>query len=497
MASQSSHNDPLSQFGTNEWLVDEMYQRYLKDPDSVDKAWLTFFRDYHPESNGRERDEGTAATAEKTATTAALGPAPRPKVHPSGTDPGPSTSTRPATPPGGRTSTTSQDRATRTSARTGEPTAPAGPSGGPATSAAKAAPQPTATEKPELVPLRGAAARTAKNMDQSLTVPTATSVRQVPVKLLIDNRIVINNHLARSRGGKVSFTHLIGYAIAKAVRSMPEMNYSFTEVEGKPTMVKPSHLSLGLAIDISKPDGSRQLLVPNIKAAETLDFASFWGAYEDVVRRARTNKLTVEDFQGTTISLTNVGTVGTTHPVPRLMAGQSAIVGVGAMEYPAEYQGAAEETLNRLAVSKTMTLTSTYDHRVIQGAQSGEFLRRVHHLLLGEDDFYEDIFAALRIPYEPVRWVSDIPTSHDDEIGRQARVLELIHAYRVRGHLIADTDPLDYKVRRHADLDVVTHGLTLWDLDREFATGSFGSGKRFMMLRHILGLLRDAYSRTV
>ena len=144
-----------------------------------------------------------------------------------------------------------------------------------------------------------------------------------------------------------------------------------------------------------------------------------------------------------------------------------------------------------------MTLTSTYDHRVIQGAQSGEFLRRVHQLLLGEEDFYDDIFEALRIPYEPVRWVSDIPTSHDDEIGRQARVLELIHAYRVRGHLIADTDPLDYKVRRHADLDVVTHGLTLWDLDREFATGSFGSGKRFMMLRHILGLLRDAYSRTV
>jgi multifunctional 2-oxoglutarate metabolism enzyme len=493
VASQSSHNDPLSQFGTNEWLVDEMYQRYLKDPDSVDKAWLAFFRDYHPESNGRERDDGTAATGGTRSTTAPLGPAPRPKVHPSGTDPGPSTSTRPASPPAAAGKLSGQDKATRATARAGEPKAPTGL----ATPSAKAAPQPTAAEKPELVPLRGAAARTAKNMDQSLTVPTATSVRQVPVKLLIDNRIVINNHLARSRGGKVSFTHIIGYAIAKAVRSMPEMNHSYTEVDGKPTMVKPSHLSLGLAIDISKPDGSRQLLVPNIKAAETLDFASFWGAYEDVVRRARGNKLTVDDFQGTTISLTNVGTVGTTHPVPRLMAGQSVIVGVGAMEYPAEYQGAAEETLNRLAVSKTMTLTSTYDHRVIQGAQSGEFLRRVHHLLLGEDDFYEDIFAALRIPYEPVRWVSDIATSHDDEIGRQARVLELIHAYRVRGHLIADTDPLDYKVRRHADLDVVTHGLTLWDLDREFATGSFGGGKRFMMLRHILGLLRDAYSRTV
>ncbi len=180
------------------------------------------------------------------------------------------------------------------------------------------------------------------------------------------------------------------------------------------------------------------------------------------------------------------------------MKGQGAIIGVGSMDYPPEFQGASEETLTRNAVSKIMTLTSTYDHRVIQGAQSGEFLRRLHALLLGEDDFYDEIFRALRIPYEPIRWAADISTSHDDEISKQARILELIHAYRVRGHMMADTDPLEYQQRSHPDLEVESHGLTLWDLDREFATGSFGGeGRRFMKLRDILGILRDSYCRTV
>ncbi len=235
--------------------------------------------------------------------------------------------------------------------------------------------------------------------------------------------------------------------------------------------------------------------MPSIKGAQDMDFAQFWAAYEDVVRRARTGKLGVEDFQGTTISLTNPGTIGTVHSVPRLMAGQGAIIGVGAMEYPAEYAGASEETLARLAVSKVMTLTSTYDHRIIQGAQSGDFLRIVHAKLLGEDGFYDRIFRSLRIPYEPVRWVVDKSFSDEDEVNKTARVVELIHAYRVRGHLMADTDPLEYRQRRHPDLDVQTHGLSLWDLDREFPTGGFG-GKPVMKLRHILGVLRDSYCRT-
>jgi 2-oxoglutarate decarboxylase len=281
------------------------------------------------------------------------------------------------------------------------------------------------------------------------------------------------------------------------------MNRAFAEADGKPTVIEHEHVNLGLAIDLQKDDGARQLVVPNIRNAETLDFARFWAAYEDIIRRARTNKLTADDFAGTTISLTNPGTIGTVHSVPRLMAGQGAIVGVGAMEYPAEYQGAAEETLARLAVSKVMTLTSTYDHRIIQGAESGDFLRRIHELLLG-DEFYDEIFRSLRIPYEPVRWVQDIAVGHDEEVGKPARVLELIHAYRVRGHLMADTNPLEFELRRHPDLDVVTHGLTLWDLDREFPTGEFGSaergrggGKQLMKLREVLGVLRDSYCRTV
>ncbi|MGH3253014.1 MAG: multifunctional oxoglutarate decarboxylase/oxoglutarate dehydrogenase thiamine pyrophosphate-binding subunit/dihydrolipoyllysine-residue succinyltransferase subunit, partial [Trebonia sp.] len=329
-----------------------------------------------------------------------------------------------------------------------------------------------------------------------LTVPTATSVRAVPAKLLIDNRIVINNHLQRGRGGKISFTHLIGYAVVRALAALPEMNSAYAEEDGKPVIAAPHHVNLGLAIDLKAKDGSRQLLVPSIKGAEEMDFRQFWTAYEDVVRKARGGKLTVADFQGTTISLTNPGTIGTEHSVPRLMPGQGTIVGVGAMEYPAAYQGASEETMARLAVSKTVTLTSTYDHRIIQGAQSGDFLRVIHQLLLGENGFYDQIFESLRIPYEPVRWVRDFPYGHEDDVARSARVQELIHAYRVRGHLMADTNPLETAQRKHADLDIIQHGLTLWDLEREFATGGFG-GKPIMRLREILGVLRDSYCRTL
>ncbi|OEV28758.1 alpha-ketoglutarate decarboxylase, partial [Streptomyces nanshensis] len=365
---------------------------------------------------------------------------------------------------------------------------PAQPGGAKASAAESA-------EGPEYVALRGPSAAVAKNMNASLELPTATSVRAVPVKLLFDNRIVINNHLKRARGGKVSFTHLIGYAMVQALKAMPSMNHAFTEKDGKPTLVKPDHVNLGLAIDLVKPNGERQLVVAGIKKAETLTFFEFWQAYEDIVRRARNNKLTMEDFSGVTCSLTNPGGIGTVHSVPRLMPGQGLIMGVGAMEYPAEFQGTSQDTLNRLGVSKVMTLTSTYDHRVIQGAASGEFLRQVANLLLGENGFYDEIFKALRIPYEPVRWNQDIDASHDDDVTKAARVFDLIHSYRVRGHIMADTDPLEYKQRKHPDLDITEHGLTLWDLEREFAVGGF-AGKSMMKLRDILGVLRDSYCRT-
>lgn len=481
---------PSADFGANEWLVEEMYDQFKRDPDSVDPTWKKYFQ-----TNGNAAG-GANGTSQATGA-AKPAPASEQKSAPR-TEPKTQQKTEQKAEPKKEhqdpTPTPAPKARPRPEAKAAEP---AKGTSNPVPKESRPKAPAAASDEPVYTVLRGAPARTAQNMDASLSVPTATSVRSVPVKLLWDNRTVINNHLARARGGKVSFTHLIGYALVKALKAMPEMNVGFDTVDGKPNLITPAHINLGLAIDVKKSDGTRQLLVPSIKAAEKMDFAAFWTAYEDIVRKSRDNKLTIEDFQGTTISLTNPGGIGTVHSVPRLMKGQGAIIGVGAMEYPPEWQGASEEAIARNAISKVMTLTSTYDHRVIQGAQSGEFLKRMHQLLLGQDDFYDEIFRSLRIPYEPIRWANDISTSHDDEISKQARILELIHAYRVRGHMMADTDPLEYRQRSHPDLEVESHGLTLWDLDREFATGSFGGeGRRFMKLRHILGILRDSYCRT-
>ena len=479
-ADSRADSEPSDDFGANEWLVDEMHDQYLRDPASVDPAWVAYFKTHA--SNGVVSTDSTnaaSAPAEVVSTGSTNEAAPQADLVSAG-----STNT-PAPEP---------------VAKPREAVKAAGPAQGTSSPVPKDPPRaaaPAVTDEPEYAVLRGASARTVQNMDASLSVPTATSVRAVPVKLLWDNRTVINNHLARARGGKVSFTHIIGYALVKALHSVPGMNVGFDVIDGKPNLVTPAHINLGLAIDMPKPDGTRSLLVPSIKGTESMDFAAFWTAYEEMVVKARNHTLTVPDFQGTTITLTNPGTIGTNHSVPRLMKGQGAIIGVGAMEYPPEWQGASEDTLTRNAISKVMTLTSTYDHRVIQGAQSGEFLRQVHQLLLGGSEFYDEIFRSLRIPYQPIHWANDIATSHDDEISKQARILELIHAYRVRGHVMADTDPLEYRQRSHPDLEVETHGLTLWDLDREFATGSFGGERRFMKMRNILGILRDSYCRTV
>ncbi|HET9138200.1 multifunctional oxoglutarate decarboxylase/oxoglutarate dehydrogenase thiamine pyrophosphate-binding subunit/dihydrolipoyllysine-residue succinyltransferase subunit [Actinophytocola sp.] len=458
-----STSSPASQFGPNEWLVEEMYEQFLADPSSVDPAWHDFFADYKP--TPRAVSQGVATTkarsaAEDGTVNGQLSTAARP-------DP-----PAPAAPP---------------------PTRPPTPTPTPA-------PAPTANPAPvkisegdQIKPIRGANAVIVKNMDLSLTIPTATSVRAVPAKLIADNRIVINNHLRRTRGGKVSYTHLIGYAVVRALDAYPNMNRHFAVVDGKPTLVTPEHVNLGLAIDLPGKDGSRNLVVASIKGCEGMTFSQFWQAYEDIIRKARNGALTADDFTGTTISLTNPGTIGTNHSVPRFTPGQGAIVGVGAMDFPAQYQGTSERTLTELAVSKIMTLTSTYDHRIIQGAESGEFLRRIHQLLLGEDGFYDNIFTSLRIPYEPVRWVEDIP---EGAIDKTTRVIGLVDAYRTRGHLMADTDPLNYRQRKHEDLDVLSHGLTLWDLDREFPVGGF-AGKDRMKLRDVLGVLRDSYCRTV
>ena len=498
----SPQDNPLAGFGPNEWIVEDMYQRYLADPGSVDPAWHEFFADYKPagdETAEEPTDEPPAAAKASEVAASKASEAAGTEAAAAKADTRTATGDGRAAPQSAPSKPTAEREPKAET--TAQPKAEAKAQPAKATPPAKPAPVKPAAAKEsdadvERVPLRGAAARIAQNMETSLQVPTATSVRAVPAKLLADNRIVINNHLARGRGGKVSFTHLIGYALVRALRAHPEMNNSFTQTEGKPTLIRPEHVNLGIAIDLVKADGSRMLVVPSIKNCESMDFRHFWGAYEDVVRRARRNELTTADYAGTTISLTNPGGIGTVHSQPRLMAGQGCILGVGAMEYPAPFSGMSEDQLADMAVSKIITLTSTYDHRIIQGAQSGEWLKVIHELLVGEHNFYDEIFTSLRIPYEPVRWVRDVARTSEGQIDKAARVIELIHAYRVRGHLMADTDPLEFRIRRHDDLDVLEHGLTLWDLDRQFPVGGF-SGKQKMKLRAVLGVLRDSYCRRV
>jgi 2-oxoglutarate decarboxylase len=442
-------DQPRAGFGPNAWLVEDMYRRYASDPASVSEAWQALFSGYQPSGLS---PNGDRQWSEQAGTNGVAAQAPSPPA------------------PGGPVSS---------------PTAPA------------IAPSPGAAR-----PLRGAAGRIVANMEASLGVPTATSARPVPAKLLEVNRTILNNHLARSSGGKVSFTHLIGYAVVRAAAELPAMRRTYVaDVDGKgaPGVLEHAHVGLGLAVDVERSDGSRSLLVPCVRDADTLDFRSFVAAYEQLVTKVRTGKAEPSDFEGTVITLTNPGTLGTVHSVPRLLPGQAAIVGVGSISYPAEYEAADPELLAELGVSKVVTLTSTYDHRVIQGAESGLFLSRVHDLLLGQDRFYDQVFSSVGVPYTPVRWQRDINRvdRRGAEMLKQAHVQTLINMYRVRGHLIAHLDPLDSRApRMHPELDPATYGLTIWDLDREFLCDGL-AGQDKMTLGEILGVLRDAYCRTV
>ncbi len=461
MASAPQNNTAQNDPGANDWLIEEMWAQYTKNPAAMDAAWVEYFK-----AVGRIPAE---PAAEPVTPTAAAEPTAQP-------EPAQAAQASPANVTG------PQDPGSGGGLSADRPAASAG------------ADAPAEDTGPTRVVLRGTPMRTARNMEASLAVPTATSVRNVPMKLVIDQRQIINEHLARTTGGKISFTHLIGYAMVRALVMVPDMNNGYEEVDGKPNLVQNHQVNLGLAIDMTKSDGTRQLVVPNIKGAGSMSFAKFWRAYEEVVKKGRTGSLTVADFAGTTASLTNPGGIGTSHSVPRLMAGQGVILGVGSIDYPPEFQGASEQRIRDLAVSKITTLTSTYDHRVIQGATSGEFLKVIHELLIGRHDFYDEIFASLRVPYTPLRWAADDSAHRAHEVGKGARVIGLIQAYRAFGHLVADTDPLEYRQRSHPDLELEAHGLTIWDLDREFPVGEFGGhAKETMTLRDILAQLRQAY----
>lgn len=428
-------------FGANATYVEGLYDRFKGDPSSVDESWRTYFSDLlnrqvpqEPGGNGQPLTESVQAAAMKVQT---------------------------AEPP------------------------------------AKQA-QTVISGDFEVKPLTGISKVIVENMEESLTVPTATSTRRMPVKVLDENRRIINENLNSHGHGKVSYTHIIGWAIVKALKEYPQLNFGFGMVDGKPSRLEYQNINLGIAIDITKKDGSRNLLVPNIKGSDKKNFAEFIDSYNEQVRRAREGKLELGDFKGTSVTLTNPGTIGTVASNPRLMSGQSAIIATGAIEYPAEFQGMTAAALSQIGISKIITISSTYDHRVIQGAESGLFLARIHEYLIGSHGFYDEIFNDLDIKYSPLRWAEDINpalfgSDHvREQTVKQAKVLEFINAYRVRGHLLADIDPLNM-MRHHAtELDLENFGLTIWDLDREFITGGL-HGKETSTLREILRVLQRAY----
>ncbi|HKS41571.1 MAG TPA: multifunctional oxoglutarate decarboxylase/oxoglutarate dehydrogenase thiamine pyrophosphate-binding subunit/dihydrolipoyllysine-residue succinyltransferase subunit [Blastocatellia bacterium] len=459
------------EFGVNADYVSELLQQFRRNPASVDGEWRSYFDELFTDGQPANQTSVQAnAPAQASQSSRALQP--------------------------------TYDWGAQPVAPAVEAPAPQAPAPAPQPAAQQTQPVAPQAETVERIPIRGPALRLAENMEASLAVPTATSQRQIPLKLLDENRRLINQHLKTS-GRKVSYTHLIARAIIKALETYPQLNDSFEVVDKTSYRIRQSEVNLGVAVDVTKKDGSRTLLVPNIKGADRMTFNQLLNAYDDVVRRARGGKLQIADFQGTTVSLTNPGTIGTTASNPRLMSGQGVIIATGAIEYPPEYQAMSPEAVSRLGISKVMVITSTYDHRIVQGAESGAFLALIDEMLRGQHDFYDEIFADLGIAFRPYRWAIDINPAilgedrHRDEVRKQSRVLELINAYRVRGHLVADIDPLGWKeVQYHKELDLETYGLTIWDLDRQFITGGLG-GTETAMLREIVDRLRRYYCSKV
>ncbi|MCI0448419.1 MAG: multifunctional oxoglutarate decarboxylase/oxoglutarate dehydrogenase thiamine pyrophosphate-binding subunit/dihydrolipoyllysine-residue succinyltransferase subunit [Chlorobi bacterium] len=432
--------EKLSEFGVNTWFVMELLESYLNNPNSVGEDWRKLFESLNINGAGN----GLPAAEQKQPQTGKYISFPnQPHIN------------FPKPLPGDKT-----------------------------------------------IEIKGAGERIIENMTASLTIPTATSFRTIPVKVLEENRLIINNYLKKKNLGKISFTHIIGWAIVQAIESMHVMNNAFTFINGLPGIIKRADVNLGLAVDLEKKDGSRSLIVPNIKKANLMNFRQFFDSYNDIINRSRTNKIDISDFQGTTITLTNPGTIGTVASQPRLMTGQGAIIATGALDYPAEYQAVTKDIITSLGISKVMTLTSTYDHRIIQGAESGLFLQKIHMLLIGEEGFYDEIFGDLGLPQKPVLWKVDYNPEdfggidNLEEIEKQAKAIQLINMYRVRGHLLANLDPLKPLARYHPELDPSTYGFTVWDYDREFITAGL-AGLRTATLRDILDILHKTYCENI
>ena len=430
----------MSLLGFNTGYVEELYKRFQNDPSSVSESWRDFFADYDI-----ERAESVSPVDV------------------------------PAKPP---------KQAIRQ-----DPAPPSG-NGLPADA--------------EVTLIRGPGAAIVENMEASLQIPTATSVRTLSVKLLTENRTLLNQYQRGVGGLKVSFTHILAYAIVKALKAFPTMFSTFIWEGEKPKHLRPSQVNFGLAIDMERR-GRRTLLVPNIKGADLMNFAQFLAAYNEIIRRSRNNEITVDDFHGTNVTLTNPGMIGTSLSVPRLMPHQGVIVGIGSIGYPPEYQSISASSASRVGLAPVMTITSTYDHRVIQGAESGSFLAHIDNLLQSKDNFYSQIFEDLNVPYPPFVLRPDSTPSlgnsqeSDADMNlteKQAQVMIMIRVFRVLGHLQADINPLQNNWTYHSELDPAKYGLTVWDLDREFVTGGLG-GTDILPLRDILTILRETYTRRI
>ena len=496
--------------GLNDAYLEELYFQYLRDPQSVSQEWRNYFADHRAEMTAQiTEDRGAAVAAASDSLVPDTPPGPAAADNGQGAP-----SARPAARPNGlnrnRGAAPAQVQAQRPQANA--PAKPATPAPTAPTQKAKAS-APASPAKPaqpsgkpdvyvgkedSLESLSGIAGRIATNMDDSLSIPTATSVRTLPIIVLDENRRMFNHILVKSGRRKLSYTHIVAWAIVKALIKFPQMNDAFAVVDGKAHRVQRKQINLGLAVDVQRKDGSRMLMVPCIRDAGSLDFLGFVDAYDEIVRKARTGSISPDDLMGTTVTLTNPGGIGTIASMPRLMKGQGLILATGSIDYPPEFAAVAPNVRASMAVSKVMTITSTYDHRIIQGAESGVFLQYMHKLLLGEDKFYDSLYSHYDIPFFPVRWEADnmahgfAGQDQSHVVEKESKVLQMIHAYRVRGHLYADINPLYGPKYEYPELEPSYYGLTVWDFEREYDTGGLGGVTR-APLRDIVTSVRDIY----
>ncbi len=417
---------------------------------------------------------GAADRSRLPRATAPRPPRRRPRAH----RPSPTTPRSPPWPPAWPPPRASTSARSRAAARTGASPRPTSSAG--SGTAAPPRLRRTATERPRpprrrrgdgsSTLLKGGAAMLARYMDESRSIPTATSFRTITVTAMDTRRKQLKNG-----GQKVSFTHLIAYAISQAAQhDMPVMTHHFDNSDGKPHRVDDGQVNLGIAVDVEKKDGTRTLMVPVIRDAGRKNFADFKAAFDELIEKARTNTLTADDLTGANISLTNPGGIGTIASVPRLMVGQGTIVATGSIAYPVGLQNIGD----MIGAEKVMTMTSTYDHRVIQGAESGRFLQVVEAYLQGDNGFYDGVFASLGAELGPppappapaaaaaaAREAPAPPPAREGVVDEQMlqavqAATSLLKAHRTHGHLAARLDPLGTEPEGDPALEPTTVGLS-------------------------------------